>query len=379
VEALIMSESGAGITKVAMPKWGLSMSSGRITAWIAKEGDEVAEGDDLCEIDTDKIAGVLECSAPGTLRRVIAEVDEDVPVGATIALVTDPSVSDEELDELAREAREQLESGAVEEVAGPELGSVTVDGRSLCYARLGEQGEAVVLVHGFGGDKNSWLFVQEPLSAHHVVDAIDLPGHGDSTKDVGDGSLDTLAAAVIGYLEERGIPRAHLVGHSMGGAVVTAVAAAAPDKVLSLTLVAPAGYGSAINADYLRGFASAQSRRELQPHLKALFADESLATRQLADDLMKYKRLDGVNDALATLLGNLLDGDAPGIDAASLLAAVDVPVAVVWGTEDAVLPVGNATALPPRADVHRVDGAGHMVHMEKPSAVVDAVTSVAGT
>ncbi|MFD2398211.1 hypothetical protein ACFSVJ_17585 [Prauserella oleivorans] len=131
----------------------------------------------------------------------------------------------------------------------------------------------------------------------------------------------------------------------------------------SLTLVAPAGFGDRINADYLRGFAAATSRRELKPHLTALFADPEQVTRKLADDLMKFKRLDGVDAALDTLLGTLLDGDAPALDVAPLLSRIDVPVAVVWGRQDAVLPVENASGLD---GVVHVDAAGHMVHMEQP-------------
>jgi pyruvate dehydrogenase E2 component (dihydrolipoamide acetyltransferase) len=363
------------IRKVTMPKWGLSMSSGRITEWIVAEGDEIADGDDLVEIDTDKINGVLEAGDEGVLRKAIAEVGEEVPVGGTIALIAPAEVPDEDIEEAARLAREELDSGAVEEVAGPVAGTVRVDGRTISYATLGGEGEAVVLVHGYGGDKNSWLFVQEPLSKGRTVHAIDLPGHGESTKDVGDGSLDTLAGVVLGFLDDKDIERAHLVGHSLGGAVVTAAAAKAPGRVASLTLVAPAGFGQGINADYVRGFASASSRRELKPHLGQLFADPSRATRQFADDLMKYKRLDGVGKALNTLVGTLLDGDAQGIDAASLLSTVDVPVVVVWGREDAVLPASNAAALP---DVRYVDDAGHLVHLEQPAAVVAAVSSVAG-
>jgi pyruvate dehydrogenase E2 component (dihydrolipoamide acetyltransferase) len=361
------------IRKVTMPKWGLSMSSGRITEWIVTEGDEIADGDDLAEIDTDKISGDLEASDEGVLRKVIAEVGEEIPVGGTIALIAPAEVPAEDIEEAARLAREELDSGAVEEVAGPVTGTVEVDGRTIAYATIGEVGEVVVLVHGYGGDKNSWLFVQEPLSDGRTVHALDLPGHGESTKDVGDGSLDVLAGAVLGFLDAKGIERAHLVGHSLGGAVVTAAAAKAPGRVASLTLVASAGFGDTINAGYLRGFASSTSRRELKPHLGQLFADPSLATRQLADDLMKYKRLDGVDKALTTLLGTLLDGDAPCIDAASMLSTVNVPVAVVWGRQDAVLPPDNAAAL---ADVTYVADAGHMVHMEQPAAVVAAITSV---
>lgn len=114
-----------------------------------------------------------------------------------------------------------------------------------------------------------------------------------------------------------------------------------PSKVASLTLVAPAGFGDDINADYLRGFATASSRRELKPQLATLFADPSQATRQLADDLLKYKRTDGLDKALNTLLDTLLQP----LDVRPLLSTVDVAVTVVWGRQDAVLPVTNAESL----------------------------------
>jgi len=366
------------IRKVTMPKWGLSMTTGKIMEWLVAEGDEVTDGIDLAEIDTDKIAGALESMSDGVLRRIVAPAGSDVPVGATIALVAPAEVPDSEIDEAAAVAREQLESGVVEEVAGPTVGSVEVDGRSISYATLGDGDEVVVLVHGYGGDKNSWLFVQEPLARERTVHAIDLPGHGTSSKDVGDGSLDTLARTVTGFLDALGISATHLVGHSLGGAVVATVAAAHPDRVRSLTLVAPAGFGPEVDADYLRGFASATSRRELKPHVGKLFADEGQVTRQLVDDLLKYKRLDGVSAALDALLATLLNEDRQAIDAAALLNEVRAPTVLVWGRADRVLPAPAAEALGDRASLihlHVVDGAGHMVHMEAPSAVVAAVES----
>ena len=181
----------------------------------------------------------------------------------------------------------------------------------------------VLLVHGYGGDRNSWLFLHEPLAARYRVYALDLPGHGTSSKDVGDGSVGLLADAVLGVLDAIGVERAHLVGHSLGGAVAAAAAAGHPERVRSLTLIAPAGFGPEINAGYLRGFADAQTRRELKPVVGQLFADESLVTRQVVDDLLAYKRLDGVDAALHTLLGTLLaeGGDTQRIDSAAALAA----------------------------------------------------------
>src|SRR5262249_62303816 len=131
--------------------------------------------------------------------------------------------------------------------------------------------DVVLLVHGYGGDRNSWLFLQEPLAARHRVYALDLPGHGTSAKDVGDGSAGRLAGAVLGVLDAIGAGRAHLVGHSLGGAVVVAAAARDPRRISSLTLIAPAGFGAEINAEYLRGFADAQTRRELKSVVSQLF------------------------------------------------------------------------------------------------------------
>jgi pyruvate dehydrogenase E2 component (dihydrolipoyllysine-residue acetyltransferase) len=367
------------IQRVTMPKWGLSMKTGKIIEWFVGEGDLVGKGDDLADIETEKIAGTLESPLAGPLRRIVAEPGVDLPVGATLAVVAPAEVPDDEIEAVVAEAMAQLESGELggEDEVAPS--TVEIDGRSISYLTLGEaaggggaDGDPVVLVHGFGGDKNSWLFVQQPLSETHLVHALDLPGHGQSGKDVGDGSLDTLAAVVLGLLDEVGARRAHLVGHSLGGAVVAAVAAAAPDRVASLTLLAPAGFGSAADAEYLRGFAAASSRRELKPLLGRLFADESQVTRQLVDDLLKYKRLDGVTEALHTLLGTLLAGDRQAIELPALLGKVaGVPVTVVWGDEDRILP------LPDGVELARVK-AGHMLHMEAANEVLRHIRATVG-
>jgi pyruvate dehydrogenase E2 component (dihydrolipoamide acetyltransferase) len=232
----------------------------------------------------------------------------------------------------------------------------------------------VLLIHGYGGDRNSWLFLQEPLATRYRVYALDLPGHGTSGKDVGTDPATVLADAVIGVLDAVGADRTHLVGHSMGGAVALAVTARDPRRIASLTLIAPAGFGPEINAGYLRGFADAQTRRELKPLVGQLFADESLVTRQVVDDLLAYKRLDGVDAALHALVDALLDGDVQRADSAAALAAIGdaVPVTVVWGRADRIIPAAQAEAVTGAAR-HLVDGAGHMPHMERPGQVEAAI------
>jgi pyruvate dehydrogenase E2 component (dihydrolipoamide acetyltransferase) len=342
------------------------------------EGDEVRAGDDLADIETEKITGTLEAADPGTVRRIIARVGEDVPVSGTIALIAPAEVGDDALDAAVAEARAVIDAGVPDDAAGaPELQTADVGGRKISYAGAapeGEEGEVILLVHGYGGDRNSWLFLQEPLAAKYRVYALDLPGHGTSAKDVGDGTLGVLADAVTGVLDALGAGRAHLVGHSLGGAVALAVAAGDPGRIASVTLIAPAGFGSEINAGYLRGFADAQTRRELKPVIGQIFANENLVTRQVVDDLLAYKRLDGVDEALHTLLGLLLDGDAQRMDSAAVRAAIAdaVPVSVVWGAADRIIPAAQAESVT-GAVRYLVGGAGHMTHMERPGEVQAAI------
>jgi pyruvate dehydrogenase E2 component (dihydrolipoamide acetyltransferase) len=123
--------------------------------------------------------------------------------------------------------------------------------------------------------------------------------------------------------------------------------------------------------DDLADIADAQTRRELKPVVAELFADERLVTRQLVDDLLAYKRLDGVDEALHVLLSALLDGDAQRIDSTAALPD-GLPVTVVWGSADRVIPAAQAESVP--GAVRRlVDGAGHMPHMERPAEVQAAI------
>jgi pyruvate dehydrogenase E2 component (dihydrolipoamide acetyltransferase) len=198
------------------------------------------------------------------------------------------------------------------------------------------------------------------LAEEHTVLALDLPGHGGSSKAVGDGSVDSLADAVEQFLDSQSLSLAHLVGHSLGGSVAAAVAVRG--RASSLTLVAPAGLAAGLNRDYIDGFIEAENRRELKPVLQMLFADESLVTRSLVDDVLKYKRIDGVDGALRTIAGAAF---ADVVD----LTDLDVPALVIWGAEDRVVPAAHAERAPAGAEVHVIDGAGHSPHMEAAAEV----------
>ena len=143
---------------------------------------------------------------------------------------------------------------------------VDASGRRIRCVVQGEGGDAVVMVHGFGGRLENWSANQASLAAGgRTVVALDLPGHGESSMDVGSGSLDELATVVLDFMDALSIDRAHLVGHSMGAALCLVLADRVPGRVRSLTLVGPAGTGQKINAEFIRGYIGARSRDELEP------------------------------------------------------------------------------------------------------------------
>jgi pyruvate dehydrogenase E2 component (dihydrolipoamide acetyltransferase) len=347
------------IRPVVMPKWGLSMSEGKLTGWLKRPGDKVAVGDELLEVETDKIANVVEAGDAGILRRTIGEPQTVYPVKALLGVLADEDVSDSEIDAYVASYVAPAAGADDEEEAGPKYEMAELDLGALRYAKRGDGGPVVLLIHGFGGDLDNWLFNIDALAEVATVYALDLPGHGQSVKRLAEPTIAGLAQAVLAFMDKLGIEAAHLVGHSMGGAVAMHVARDAPQRVRSLALIAPAGLGAEVNRRYLEGFVAASSRRELKPVVETLFADKALVTRQLLENLLKYKRIDGVDEALRALSRELAGsaGSAPAMPSG-------LPVLVVWGKEDQVIPAIAASALGTGVTSEVLEAAGHMVQME---------------
>jgi pyruvate dehydrogenase E2 component (dihydrolipoyllysine-residue acetyltransferase) len=292
----------ARIHPLVMPKWGLSMTEGRIAAWLLEEGAEVRPGTEVVDIETEKIASGLEAGVDGVLRRKAVRLNEKVPVGGLIAVIADSSLTEVDIDAFVVEFQSKfVPAEAIKQASGPQPETVEVNGIRLRFLKRGEGGDPALLLHGFGGDLNNWLFNHEALAQERAVYALDLPAHGASQTLTDFTDLRDFAQIVVAFLDLEGISRVHLVGHSMGGAIAIHLAAAHPHRIISLALIASAGLGSEIDASYIEGFVSAARRRDLRPVLEKLFADPSAVTNQLIDDVLKYKRLDGVTANLRAI------------------------------------------------------------------------------
>ncbi|MFO1059022.1 MAG: acetoin dehydrogenase dihydrolipoyllysine-residue acetyltransferase subunit [Dongiaceae bacterium] len=353
------------IQAIVMPKWGLAMQEGTLLKWLVSEGDAIRPGQEICDIETSKITNALESTVSGTLVRRVVEEGTLLPVGALMGVVTEGAVDGAAIDAFVARFEEAFAAAAKEQAAaGPSNRSVEVGGVAINYVAMGEGGEPVVFLHGFGGDLNSWMFNQPEIAAARATYALDLPGHGASAKRVADGSVAGLAGVVAGFLDALAIERAHLVGHSLGGAIALALALERPARVASLTLVAGAGLGPEINIDYIQGFIAAGGRRDIKPKLEMLFADPSLVTRDMIDEVLKYKRLDGVDAALKAIAAAAFAGGRQATVLRDRLGEVEVPVQVVAGAQDRIIPPAHAEGLPGNVAVHRLGNAGHMPHME---------------
>jgi pyruvate dehydrogenase E2 component (dihydrolipoamide acetyltransferase) len=358
------------IHALTMPKWGLSMREGKIAAWLVHQGAEVGPGIEVVDIETEKIASGLEPEVSGILRRRIARPDETISVGGLVAVIAEPDVPEEEIDRfIANFQTCFVPAAAMEKAAGPVPQTLQVNGITLRYLVRGEGGEVGLLLHGFGGDINSWLFNHEALASDRAVYALDLPGHGGSSQVREFLGFSDFAEVVAIFLDKLGLKCVHIASHSMGGAVALRLAEAQPERVASLSLISSAALGREIDAEYITGFISASRRKDIKPILDKLFANHSLVSRQLVDDVLKYKRLDGVVSNLRMIADRSFPGGCQTEVLRDVLLRVRVPVMVIWGSEDRIIPAAHAQELPESVVTQLVPGAGHMVQMEAASKV----------
>ncbi len=245
-------------------------------------------------------------------------------------------------------------------------------------ASVPDTGAPIVLLHGFGGDRQTWLNIQTGLAARKRSLAFDLPGHGEALDWPRIGNAGVAAKAVTQSLKALDLARVHLVGHSMGGAVAALIALRSPEIVASLTLLAPGGFGAEINHRLLRRYAAAKDAAEMETLLEQFFGWEFKLPKFLAKTAAESRSRPGAVATLETVANEIIDGSVQRTLPRDDLAALPMPIKVLWGTQDRVLPTRQAHKLPGIVATHIFERVGHMVHLEIPKDVTRLILQNAG-
>jgi pimeloyl-ACP methyl ester carboxylesterase len=244
---------------------------------------------------------------------------------------------------------------------------------------------AVLLLHGLGSSLHTWDAWAEGLRQDHRVLRIDLPGHGLSGPDPNGDYTDARTHALLdALLDARGIARATLAGHSIGGRIAWSYAARSPARVERLVLIAPDGFASP-GFEYGRAPevpASAVAMRWAFPRvalrgaLEPAFADPAVLTDDLVERYHALMLAPGNREALLDRMRQTVL-----LDPVPRLRTLAMPVLLVWGERDAMIPVANADdylGLLRQASLVRLPGVGHVPQEEAPAASLAAVRAFLG-
>jgi pimeloyl-ACP methyl ester carboxylesterase len=262
-----------------------------------------------------------------------------------------------------------------------EVKTAKLHGRTVSYAEAGA-GPVLLLIHGMGGSSENWRTVIEPLSRDHTVIVPNLPGHGQSAPSGGDYSVGGLAAGLRDLLLVLGHERATLVGHSLGGGIAMQFAYQFPEIVERLVLVSSGGLGPEVSlllraaalpgagpfvaatAPGVRWLGAGIRRAGLRPstdateivHGYGLLADP----QRRAGFLATVRSVIGIGGQRVSAVDRLYLAEA-------------VPVLIVWGARDRLIPVhhaGHAHRGIPGSRLEIFEEAGHLPQLEEPPRFV---------
>jgi len=386
-----------------MPRLGETMDSGTIASWTVAEGESFKRGDTLLELETDKTLVEYPALESGRLIETLLAEGDEANVGDPIAIIeTDkawPSISDQDESDNTSETIPPLgiakaETTSTTPVASTKTTSLTDGMRATPLARrlamLGgidmpglkgtgrrERIEAsdviaalrngepckpeFLLLHGLGSNAMSWGALIANLEASgERVTAIDLPGHGDNPEDAA--SINDLVDYVVAHLKKLS-GKVHLVGHSLGAWVAAKAASAVPNAVSELMLITPAGCGSEINVDFIKGLAEVEDMEQLRGLLAMLGPTAEATPDGAAASMLK----DLSRGRLHGIVNELLDGGSPDLDILPILDNIkdSVALSAVIGLNDQIFPKENFFRLPYYVNIHVVS-AGHVPQWDKP-------------
>lgn len=261
----------------------------------------------------------------------------------------------------------------------PTVETVDVQGHRFGWREARPSGgseQVVVLLHGLGGSRISWEPQLTGLGTVATVAAWDLPGYGASPPLDGPTTFAALADAVADFADELGADQVHLVGISFGGMIAQYAAAAHPRRVASLTLLATSPkFGldgtqpEAWRAARLAPLDAGQEPADFADRVLNALAGPSISPEAMAGQLAAMRRITGA--ALRRSIDCLITHDSR-----AALPQVSAPTTVLVGSLDDETPVAYSQAivdLVPGAELVVVPGAGHLLNVEAPCAVNEAI------
>ncbi len=263
-----------------------------------------------------------------------------------------------------------------------EVQSVTIHGHERAFVMAG-QGPVLLLLHGLGRDHTTWQPVLTDLVKHYTVIAPDLLGHGSSAKPRADYSLGGYANGIRDLLTVLNIEKVTVLGHSFGGGVAMQFAYQYPERTERMILVAPGGLGPEVSPliravtlpgfQQVMGVATLPGIRHLgKAGLRALSRSGLTAARDLGEvaEMLESLKDPQARAAIRQAIRAVIDTKGQivtMIDRAYLTQAM--PMLVIWGTDDVVVPATHAehaARIAPGAVVEILPNSGHFPHQDQP-------------
>lgn len=269
---------------------------------------------------------------------------------------------------------------------------VALHGRKVAYREYGNSGPVILLVHGVGSNADCWRDVAPMISegGTHVI-AVDLPGHGKSSKDRGDYSLGSMACVLRDLLDHLGHESAIVVGHSLGGGIAMQFLYQFPLRVRGLVLVSSGGLGDETRP-WLRAAAmpgssvvlaavsnrkTLTSARWLGRRLRAVGVNSEFLTADALDRLGDLFTERGARQAFLATLRSVVDVTGQRVSAlAHLSVASHLPVLLIWGDQDPTIPVRHGEEAASRLKNGRLvlfPGARHEPHVSDPHRFAELI------
>ena len=240
------------------------------------------------------------------------------------------------------------------------------------------KGPALILVHGLGASLAIWGENITPLSQGHTIYALDLPGHGKSEKPT---QIDYGAPAgahfLAGFMNTLGVGRATLIGNSAGGLITALCALTYPQRVERLVLVDSAGLGRQLpwflrfsSVPFLGELLQTPNVLNAKNMIRSIFYDPRPVDRDVATELMQARNLPHAKRSVLKAIrsGVNLRGLRRNMLVLHRLKDVSMPLLIIWGQEDRIVPVSHAyraAEVLRDCKVHVIPRCGHWPQMEK--------------